>query len=139
MLPYLAPAALKIGAQLIDKLFESDREKAKAKAKLIEVANKGELKQTEQQLSAILAEAKSNDKWTSRARPAFLYVVYIMILSAIPMGILFAFKPDTAINLIEGVKLWLSAIPDPLWALFGAGYLGYTGARSFDKKKILKQ
>jgi len=31
---------------------------------------------------------------------------------------------------------WLSvlgAIPENLWWLFGAGYLGYTGARSFDK------
>ena len=27
----------------------------------------------------------------------------------------------------------LAAIPDSLWWLFGAGYLGYTGARSFDK------
>jgi hypothetical protein len=27
----------------------------------------------------------------------------------------------------------LNAVPDSLWWLFGAGYLGYTGARSFDK------
>jgi len=33
------------------------------------------------------------------------------------------------------VKLGLAAIPDSLYTLFGAGYLGYTGARSFDKIK----
>ena len=27
----------------------------------------------------------------------------------------------------------LNAVPESLWWLFGAGYLGYTGARSFDK------
>jgi hypothetical protein len=27
----------------------------------------------------------------------------------------------------------LGAVPESLWWLFGAGYLGYTGARSFDK------
>lgn len=27
----------------------------------------------------------------------------------------------------------LQAIPESLWWLFGAGYLGYTGARSMDK------
>jgi hypothetical protein len=27
----------------------------------------------------------------------------------------------------------LMAIPESLWWLFGAGYLGYTGARSLDK------
>tara|TARA_B100000085_G_C18392819_1_gene451183 strand:+ start:63 stop:236 length:174 start_codon:yes stop_codon:yes gene_type:complete len=51
------------------------------------------------------------------------------------MGVLFAFEPEVAQAVIMGVQGWLQAIPEPMWALFGAGYLGYTGARSFDKRK----
>ena len=86
-------------------------------------------------LSVMQAEAASSDKWTSRARPCFLYVMYIMILTALPMGALYAYSPATSANVILGVQAWLKSIPDSLWALFGAGYLGYVGARSYDKTK----
>ena len=33
----------------------------------------------------------------------------------------------------ENLSKLLNAVPESLWWLFGAGYLGYTGARSFDK------
>ena len=33
----------------------------------------------------------------------------------------------------ENLNKLLGAVPESLWWLFGAGYLGYTGARSFDK------
>ena len=86
-------------------------------------------------ISVMQAEASSSDKWTSRARPGFLYVVYIYILAAFPMGILFAFYPNEARAIVIGVGEWLKAIPDAMWTLFGAGYLGYVGARSYDKNK----
>lgn len=86
-------------------------------------------------VSVMVAEAQSQDKWTSRARPAFLYVMYIMILTSIPMGIIYAVNPVVAANLTSGVKAWLLAIPESMWALMGAGYLGYVGARSYDKKQ----
>lgn len=86
------------------------------------------------QLSAILTEAQSTDKWTSRARPSFLYVIYLMILCGLPVGILSAFKPDIATAIGTGLGAWLNAIPDPLYALFGVGYLGYTGMRTWDKR-----
>jgi len=57
---------------------------------------------------------------------------------SIPMGICAAISPETAKAVAEGMKAWLAAIPESLWWLFGAGYLGYSGARSFDKSKILK-
>ena len=85
----------------------------------------------------MLAEAKSRDPWTSRARPSFLYVIYLMILAAIPMGIVYAVNPTFAQNITTGVEAWLQAIPESLWWLFGAGYLGYTGAREFGKKKTV--
>jgi len=86
-------------------------------------------------LSVMVAEASSQDKWTSRARPAFMYVVYIFILAAFPMGLVFAFFPEKGTLIAEGVNAWLSSIPESMWYLFGAGYLGYTTARSVDKNK----
>lgn len=129
MLQALIPAAMSI----IDKVIPDQKAKAEAQTKLIELQQKGELDAINSQLSAIIAEANSQDAWTSRARPSFLYVIYIMILSAIPMGFLFAFKPEIANAVTTGVQQWLQAIPDELYTLFGIGYLGYTGARSWDK------
>ncbi len=131
----IGTAVVGIGGKLIDKFFPDPVEAAKAKAELLRMQQAGELKELETRMSAILAEAKSSDPWTSRARPSFLYVVYIIILAAIPMGILHAYKPDLAVGIAEGFKAWLNAIPGDMWWLFGAGYLGYTGARSLDKRK----
>jgi len=83
--------------------------------------------------STIIAEAQSSDKWTSRARPSFMYVMYCIILASIPMGIITAINPQVAINISTGFKSWLAAIPDSMWALFGTGYVGYSVSRSYDK------
>jgi len=124
---------LNIGGKLIDKLLPDPEAKAKAKLDLAVLAQDGDLKELEVRMSAILAEANSSDPWTSRARPSFLYVIYLMILAAIPMGFLTAYNPDVALAVTGGMKSWLAAIPDAMWSLFGAGYLGYTGAREFGK------
>ncbi|OPY78081.1 MAG: hypothetical protein A4E65_02439 [Syntrophorhabdus sp. PtaU1.Bin153] len=89
-------------------------------------------------LAVALAESQSEDKWTSRGRPMFLYVVYIFMLAAIPMGFVAALKPDLAEAVAEGMGAWLKAIPDQMWYLFGAGYLGYGAFRSWDKYKMGK-
>ncbi|NRO95624.1 hypothetical protein GWC77_06700 [Paraburkholderia sp. NMBU_R16] len=89
----------------------------------------------QQQMSAILAEAQSKDPWTSRARPSFMYVMYILILCAIPMGVLAAFSPETAVSIARGMQAWLKAIPDALWTTFGTGYAGYVIARTYEKKR----
>lgn len=86
-------------------------------------------------VSILVAEASSQDKWTSRARPSFMYVMYVMILACIPMGIVYAVNPTMAGNITIGVKAWLTAIPDSLWALMGVGYTGYVASRSYDKSK----
>ena len=119
-----------------DKFFVDAADKEKFKLTALQLQQDGKFREQENKLAAILAEAKSKDPWTSRARPSFLYVMYTMILSAIPMGVLFAFKPDVAHKVSEGVTLWLGAIPSGMWATFGAGYLGYTGARSYFDKRI---
>ena len=125
--------------KLVDDLFTSDEEKSQAKLKLVKLQQEGKLKEFEAQMSVMLAEAKSNDPWTSRARPTFLYVMYLIILAAIPMGVVSAFRPEIAIDIAEGMKAWLAAIPDGLWATFGIGYGGYSVARSIDKKQLINK
>ncbi len=129
---------LDIGGKLIDRVFPDPEQAAKARAELVTLQQRGELKELETRMSAILAEANSSDPWTSRARPSFMYVIYLMILASIPMGILHAVDPQAAVSIAEGMKAWLAAIPDSLWTLFGVGYVGYAGARSWDKRNILK-
>jgi len=135
MIGAILSALSPVATSLIDNLFETEEEKAAARAKLMKAESDGKLKEIEVHMSAILAEAKANDPWTSRARPTFLYVLYVMIVSSIPMGFLFAFQPETAQAVTLGMRDWLAAIPEPMWALFGAGYLGYSAARSWDKAK----
>ena len=119
--------------KIIDKVFPDPQAAAQAKALLMSAEAQAEIQRTQTELSAIIAEANSTDPWTSRARPTFLYIVYVFILTALPMGVLFAVKPEVAGGIAAGVNAWLNAFPDQLYWLFGAGYLGYTGARSFDK------
>ena len=129
---------LPLVSDVLDKVVPDPKAREAAKLKLIQEAQAGKLKEVEKQLSAIVAEAQSKDPWTSRARPTFLYVVYLLILTSIPMALVHAFNPELALRLIEGFHGWLSAIPEPIVTLFGVGYLGYTGARSYDKYKRLK-
>ncbi|BCA62796.1 hypothetical protein HMP09_2030 [Sphingomonas sp. HMP9] len=73
------------------------------------------------------------DPWITRARPTFLYVMYILLLGAIPAGLIAAVRPSTAQAIAVGMSAYLNAIPEPLYALFGTGYLGYTVAREWGK------
>jgi hypothetical protein len=129
---------LGLGGKLIDKIFTSPEEKAKAQLELLKMQQSGELDSMKIQLSAILAEAQSSDPWTSRARPSFMYVMYLVILAAIPMGIVHSVSPSTAGNIATGFGQWLGAIPEEMWWLFGAGYLGYTGMRTMEKRGAAK-
>ncbi|MEM6827018.1 MAG: holin family protein, partial [Pseudomonadota bacterium] len=98
-----------------------------------------EMRLIEARLQAIVAEAQSKDPWTSRARPSFLYIMYIMILWALPMGVLAAFDPEAAQEIAQGMNSYLNGLPEPLYALFGTGYLGYTAARQWGKVKGVDQ
>lgn len=122
-------------ASIIDKIIPDKEARAKAKLELIALQGTHDLKAIEARLSAIVAEANSRDPWTSRARPSFLYVMYTMILFALPMGVLAAFAPESASAIGAGVTKYLRGLPDELYALFGTGYLGYTAARQWGKVK----
>ena len=126
-------------ASIIDKIIPDKAERDNAKLQLLNLQGTQELQQVQTQLSAIIAEANSKDPWTSRARPSFLYVMYVMILWALPMGVLAAFRPDTARDIASGMNAYLNGLPQPLYALFGTGYLGYTAARQWGKIKGVDQ
>lgn len=121
----------------INKAFPDKTEAARINAQLDTARQEGDLKELEIGMSAIVMEAKSNDPWTSRARPSFMYLMYFMIIMAVPAGILAAFKPLFVQAIITGMKLWLEAIPRELYLLFGTGYLGYGTLRTIDKKQVL--
>jgi len=75
------------------------------------------------------------DRWTRRARPMFLYVIYAMILWALPVGLLAAVSPTRAQAVAEATAAYLRALPEPLYALFGTGYLGYATLRQWGKAR----
>lgn len=118
---------------IIDKVIPDKEARDKAKLELIRLEGSQEMELLQTRLSAIVAEAKSPDPWTSRARPSFLYVMYAMILWAVPMGVIGAFNPASARAIAEGMNAYLNGLPEPLYALFGTGYLGYTVARQWGK------
>lgn len=119
----------------IDRIWPNPGDKAKAEAVAMAATADAAVKQLQAAQAVMLAEATSSDPWTSRARPSFLYVMYVMILISIPFGVLWAFDPAIAERMATGLKLWLTAIPEGLWATFGLGYSGYTVSRSYEKAK----
>ena len=120
-------------ASIIDKIIPDPKARERAKLELLQLEGSQELATIQARLSAIVAEAQSPDPWTSRARPSFLYVMYAMILWSVPMGLIAAFNPETADAIARGITTYLSGLPEPLYTLFGTGYLGYTVARQWGK------
>ena len=120
-------------AGLLDKVIPDPRARDEAKLKLLELQGTQAMDQVKTQIAAIVAEAQSADPWTSRARPSFLYVMYALLLWSIPMGLIAAAQPQMAKDIAGGMNAYLAGIPEPLYALFGTGYLGYTVARQWGK------
>lgn len=74
-------------------------------------------------------------RYVTLARPTFLYVMYALILWAIPLGLLAAIRPAAARAMSETITAYFTALPEPLYTLFGAAYLGYTAARQYGKAR----
>lgn len=128
-------ALIPVLGQVLDKVIPDPTAREKAKQKMSKMQLDGDLKEMEIQMSAIVMEAKSADPWTSRARPSFLYVMYLLILSCMVGAVLGIWWPTHIDHVAMNLANLLDSIPEALWALFGAGYLGYTASRSYDKKK----
>lgn len=118
---------------IIDKIIPDKEARDRAKLELLRLQGSQEMELLQTRLSAIVAEANSADPWTSRARPSFLYVMYAMILFAVPMGLIGAFSPATASAIGASMSAYLGGLPEPLYALFGTGYLGYSVMRQWGK------
>ena len=98
---------------------EFDKELAENEFKLKQMDAELESKLADTASANIRAESGSTDKYTSRARPTFLYIVEFILLwnyVAVPL-----FKQTPVI------------LPEPLFWLFGSVMLGYVGARSWEK------
>ena len=120
---------------IIDKVIPDKAAREKAKLELMRLEGTQEMEVVQARLAAIVAEAQSPDPWTSRARPSFLYVMYVMILFSLPMGLVAWLDPQAARDIGSGITAYLGGLPEPLYALFGTGYLGYTVARQWGKVK----
>ena len=135
----VADVVTSVGGKLIDRLFPDKIAQAaqrdQAASALLEIQGDQDIKKMQASMAAILAEASSSDPWTSRARPSFMYVIYVMLLMGIPMGFISAWHPETAVAIAAGFKAWLTAIPDSLYQLFGVGYVGYAVNRTVEKVK----
>ena len=118
---------------IIDKIIPDKDARDRAKLELLRLQGSQEMEVLKTQLSAIVTEANSTDPWTSRARPSFLYVMYAIILWSVPMGLIGAFSPATASAIAAGMTAYLNGLPEPLYALFGTGYLGYSVVRQWGK------
>jgi hypothetical protein len=114
-------------ASLIDRFVTTPDEKTKA---LIELRAL-EVRETEAIVSsasaALKAEAESPDPWVRRARPTFLYLMYTVLAWN------YILLPVT--QLLTSQPLAPIVLPTDLYYLFGAGYLGYVGARTWDKTR----
>lgn len=134
----LAGGLIELGSTLIKRLIPDKEAAADAQLELLTMQQQGELKELETRMSAIVAEANSADPWTSRARPSFMYVFYFVILVltffAPLVGI---FSPDAMAQFYDNVAAGFVAIPEEMWWTFSVGYLGYSGARTYEKRKGL--
>lgn len=140
MIPVIVASGLfDIGKALIDKLLPDPAANAAAQLELMRLDQNGQLTELQTRMSAILAEANSQDPWTSRARPMFMYVFYVllifMVMGAPLVGLWFPEKMDLFFSY---VTKGFNAIPEAMWWTFSAGYLGYTGAKTFEKSKGIK-
>ena len=134
----LTGGLLDLGVTLIKRLIPDKEAQAKAELELILMQQNGELKELQTRMSAILAEANSADPWTSRARPSFMYVFYfVIIVLTFVAPLVGIFSPDAMAQFYTNVASGFEAIPEELWTTFTIGYLGYAGARTFEKRKGL--
>ena len=88
-------------ASIIDKIIPDKEAQAKATLELLTLQGSQEMQMLETQLQAIVAEANSADPWTSRARPNFLYVMYILLRISKVLDTHFA-KSRTSVSLSPG-------------------------------------
>src|SRR3546814_6692732 len=91
-------------AKLIDKIIPDPEARDHAKLELLKLEGSQEMEAIRTRMTANVAEANSADPWTSRARPSFIYVRYVLLLWAIRMGMIAAERPERARGIAEVMK-----------------------------------
>ena len=59
-----------------------------------------------------ILDSQSTSKYRSFARPTFLYLFYALILLSLPIGLLNYLNNDFYLALVDGMKTYLSIIPE---------------------------
>lgn len=136
----VATGLFDIGRNLINKLIPDPAANAEAQLKLMELDQNGKLQELQLQMSAIVAEANSQDPWTSRARPSFMYLFYAIVTFMVMLApMLGVFYPEKMDLFFMNVSKGFNAIPEPMWWTFTAGFLGYSGSKSLEAIKGVKR
>lgn len=119
---------------IIDQFHASPEQKAQMQAAIQQLdLKKDEIQAARDQALAavqgqnIRAETTSEDAYVRRARPTFLY--------AMILAIFFALVIAPVVSALQGHGFIVVQIPDAYLQLFGVGFLGYTGARTWEKVK----
>ena len=122
---------------VLDRIKLAPEEKAKVQLAL--AGQEHELKKMEAELEARLADAAganirseaASDGWLAKnSRPAFIFGAGMTIIANIWIPLLAQFTPKT---------VQMLNIPEPFYWLFGSGFLGYVGARSWEKRAKLSR
>lgn len=117
-------AFIPIIGKVLDSIFPDKEEAAKAKFKLMELAESGKLKELEQAGAIIAAEANSQHWLVAAWRPITMLVFVVIIANnyiLAPYIDLF-FDTDVALEL-----------PPEMWDLLKLGISGYIAGRSAEK------
>ncbi|MEM7047838.1 MAG: 3TM-type holin [Pseudomonadota bacterium] len=131
----LTPLLSKAAGRALDKVLPDEGARATAHRELEKILAENDGKEIEAVMQMRLAEIRSNDRWISRARPTFLYLIYAMIALCPMIGGVSIWYPAEIAAMTSGMSLFFEAIPGDLWALFGVGFVGYSAARTIDKVK----
>ena len=112
------------GLRIIDKIIPDPKAKAEAKIKLLEVQPAGELKEVEEAMNVIVAEAKSEHALTSQWRPITMLVFTAIVANN------YILAPYLQAMFGWSVSL---EMPEQLWNLLSIGIGGYIFGRSGEK------
>lgn len=114
---------LDLGSTIIDKIWPDVGEREKAKLKLMELQQSGQLAELEGRLKIMLAEMSGN--WLQRSwRPILMLVIVAIVANN------YLLYPYLALFWDNAPKLEL---PTQLWSLMELGLGGYVVGRSAEK------
>ncbi len=120
-------------AGVLDRIIPDQQARDAAKLELLRL-DRHELTNLYAAMTGARTPTSAADRWSTRARPSFLYVMYALLLWSVPLGLIAAVRPSAAQAIARGMTAYLNALPEPLYALFATGYLGYTVAREWGKR-----